>query len=152
MQPIYFYRVNDPYGEFSNFAPFRIEIDGKSWPASEHFFQAQKFAEQSYREEIRSTVSPMNAARMGRDRKHPIRKDWEAVKDHVMYRAVRAKFEQHAELRALLLSTDDARLIEHTENDRYWADGGDGGGKNMLGVILMRVRKELREIESVPGA
>jgi predicted NAD-dependent protein-ADP-ribosyltransferase YbiA (DUF1768 family) len=29
--------------------------------------------------------------------------------------------------------------------DRYWGDGGDGSGKNMLGKILMRVRDDLRE-------
>lgn len=29
--------------------------------------------------------------------------------------------------------------------DRYWGDGGDGSGKNMLGKILMRVRDNLRE-------
>ena len=35
-------------------------------------------------------------------------------------------------------------IVEHTENDGYWGDGGDGSGKNMLGQILMRVREELR--------
>jgi len=34
--------------------------------------------------------------------------------------------------------------VEHTDNDSYWADGGDGSGRNMLGVLLMSVRKELR--------
>jgi predicted NAD-dependent protein-ADP-ribosyltransferase YbiA (DUF1768 family) len=38
----------------------------------------------------------------------------------------------------------DAKIIEHTENDDYWGDGGDGSGKNMLGQILMRIRTELR--------
>lgn len=145
MEPIYFYRVNEPFGEFSNFAAFPVHIDGSLWPTSEHYFQAQKFAAESYREVIRSTPSPMNAARLGRDRKHPLRSDWEGVKDDVMYRVVKAKFEQHTELRSLLLFTGEARLIEHTENDRYWADGGDGRGKNMLGRILMRVRGELNE-------
>jgi predicted NAD-dependent protein-ADP-ribosyltransferase YbiA (DUF1768 family) len=36
------------------------------------------------------------------------------------------------------------QIVEHTENDRYWGDGGDGSGKNRLGQILMRVREELR--------
>jgi predicted NAD-dependent protein-ADP-ribosyltransferase YbiA (DUF1768 family) len=34
-------------------------------------------------------------------------------------------------------------IIEHTKNDNYWADGGDGSGKNMLGKILMEIRDEL---------
>jgi predicted NAD-dependent protein-ADP-ribosyltransferase YbiA (DUF1768 family) len=34
--------------------------------------------------------------------------------------------------------------VEHTKNDAYWGDGGDGIGKNRLGQILMAVREELR--------
>ncbi len=61
-----------------------------------------------------------------------------------MLDALRAKFTQHEDLRELLLSTGNAQLVEHTASDRYWADGGDGSGKNMLGVLLMRLRDELR--------
>src|SRR5213079_62586 len=87
---------------------------------------------------------PTVAARMGRSRQHPLRPDWERVKDAIMREAVYAKFTQHDDLRAVLLGTGDALLVEHTENDSYWADGGDGSGKNRLGQILMRVRDELR--------
>ncbi|HEY6175907.1 MAG TPA: NADAR domain-containing protein [Kofleriaceae bacterium] len=38
-----------------------------------------------------------------------------------------------------------ATLIEHTENDDFWGDGGDGSGRNELGRILMAVRQRLRE-------
>jgi N-glycosidase YbiA len=60
-----------------------------------------------------------------------------------MREAVWAKFEQHGELRTLLLDTRDAQIIEHTKNDSYWADGGDGSGRNMLGQILMETRQKL---------
>lgn len=53
---------------------------------------------------------------------------------------------QHSDLTQLLLDTKDAKIIEHTENDDYWGDGGDGKGKNMLGKILMKVREELKNI------
>lgn len=88
-------------------------------------------------------ASPMTAARAGRSRKRPFRKDWESVKDGIMEEAVRAKFSQHAELNELLLSTGDRKIVEHTTNDSYWGDGGDGTGKNQLGQILMRLRTEL---------
>lgn len=142
---IQFYRVSDEYGEFSNFAAFPIKLQDKVWPSSEHYFQAQKFAGTGHAEAIRKTRSPMIAARMGRDRKKPLRRDWEAVKDNVMREAVRAKFTQHPELLKLLLATGDALLVEHTTNDSYWGDGGDGSGKNRLGQILMQVRDELRQ-------
>ena len=141
---IHFYRQGDAFGEFSNFAAFAIRLKGVEWPTTEHYFQAQKFAGTPHEEAVRLANSPSAAARMGRDRARPLRPDWEAVKDDVMREAVRAKFEQHPHLLALLLSTGDAHLVEHTENDAYWGDGGDGRGRNELGKILMRVRDELR--------
>jgi ribA/ribD-fused uncharacterized protein len=143
-ETIAFYRVSEEYGCFSNFAPYPIQLDGKRWPTSEHYFQAQKFADEGHQEAIRKTSSPMIAARMGRDRKKPLRRDWESVKVEVMRQAVRAKFTQHEDIRQVLLSTGDATLVEHTENDDFWGDDGDGSGRNMLGRILMEVREELR--------
>jgi N-glycosidase YbiA len=140
---IHFYRGSDEYGCFSNFSPHPIRLGGKRWPTSEHYFQAQKFEDPSHREAIRKIKSPMIAARMGRDRKKNLRRDWESVKVSVMTEAVRAKFTQHEGLRNILLSTGNAKLVEHTENDDFWGDGGDGSGRNMLGQVLMRVRDEL---------
>jgi ribA/ribD-fused uncharacterized protein len=141
---INFYRVSDDFGCFSNFAPYPVRMDGKLWPTSEHYFQAQKFEKAAHQESIRRTKSPMIAARMGRDRKKPLRRGWESVKVAIMREVVRAKFNQHDDIRQVLLSTGDAKIAEHTENDSYWGDGGDGSGKNMLGRILMEVREELR--------
>jgi ribA/ribD-fused uncharacterized protein len=143
MNRILFYRVVDPYGGFSNFSPHPVELKGRTWPTSEHYFQAQKFAGTEHEEAVRLAKSPMVAARMGRSRERPLRPDWEIVKDDIMREILREKFAQHLELRALLLSTGDAQLIEHTANDRYWADGGDGRGKNRLGELLMELRREL---------
>ena len=86
----------------------------------------------------------MKAALIGRDRSRPLRADWESVKDAVMRDALRAKFTQHPDLREKLLSTGDALLIEHTRNDSYCGDGGDGSGKNRLGgSILAQVFSQL---------
>jgi ribA/ribD-fused uncharacterized protein len=141
---IRFYSTADEFGDFSNFAAFPIRLGGKVWPTSEHYFQAQKFHDAGHREAIRKAKSPMIAARMGRDRRKRLRRDWESVKVSVMTDAVRAKFTQHEGLRGLLLSTGDAKIVEHAANDAYWGDGGDRSGRNMLGQVLMRVRAELR--------
>jgi len=122
-----------------------IQVRGKRWPTSEHYFQAQKFAAQRDQEEIRNASTPVLAARLGRDRKRKLRRDWEIVKVGVMREAVEAKFRQHPEFRVLLLETRDTQLIEHTDNDAFWGDGGDGSGRNELGRILMAVRQRLRE-------
>ena len=143
-EEIRFYHTADAYGCFSNFAPYPIAIDGQEWPTSEHYFQAQKFLDSERRERIRHTPSPMIAAHLGRDRKARLRADWEEVKLDVMRKAVRAKFTQHEDIRRLLLDTGNATIVEHTTNDRFWGDGGDGSGKNWLGRILMEIRSELR--------
>jgi ribA/ribD-fused uncharacterized protein len=144
--PIRFYHVNEPFGLFSNFSPHPITLDGKRWPTTEHYFQAQKFAgvDPAYVEQIRKVKSPMIAARLGRSRKVRLRRDWESAKDNVMRKAVRAKFEQHEDAAALLLSTGDEHLIEDTTDDHYWGCGTKGTGRNMLGLILIETRTHLR--------
>ena len=148
---IYFYRVSEAYGEFSNFYARMIYINDQGWRTTEHYFQAMKFINSpDYMNTIRNSNSGRQAANLGRSRDYPLREDWEEVKDEVMYEAVKTKFSQHSDLKEILLSTGSATLIEHTEKDAYWADGGDGSGKKMLGIILMRVRDELREEEETP--
>ena len=61
-----------------------------------------------------------------------------------MERAVRRKFDLHAELRELLLATGDEALEEAAPTDFYWGVGRDGTGQNKLGRLLMRIRSELR--------
>lgn len=140
-----FYRTGEvPFGAFSNFAAFAIELDGRVWPTVEHYYQAHKMDDPEYQERVRTTASPMVAARIGRGRGARLRTDWDEVKVGVMRAAVRAKFAQHPALRELLLATKDATLVEHTANDAFWADGGDGTGANWLGRLLMEVRAELR--------
>ena len=109
--PIFFFRKNKPFSELSNFAPFGFEADGVPWATVEHFFQAQKFDDPAYRERIRSARSPLDAKTLGQTRKIPIRPDWESVKESVMKRALRLKF-QNPQLRSLLLSTKARPLVE----------------------------------------
>lgn len=71
---IYFYKTNDEYGCFSNFAHFPFCLDGKMWMTSEHYFQAQKFYNTIYEEKIRLLDNPMKAAKMGRNINLPLRK------------------------------------------------------------------------------
>ena len=143
--PIYFYvPAENPYGCFSNFSRHGFELDGKYWKTSEHYFQAQKFAGTPHVDQIRQAATPKQAAEMGRDRKRPLRKDWNNIKDEVMRRAVLQKFSTHADIRQLLLDTGDEMIIENAPTDYYWGCGADGSGKNRLGQILMEVRQILR--------
>jgi hypothetical protein len=146
-EPIHFYSTTGEYGCFSNFYRCAIHLEGKSWRTSEHYFQAQKFAGTEHEEEVRQAKTAREAANLGRMRSKPLRADWNKVRDAVMREVVLAKFSQHDDLREILLATGEAELVEHTTNDSYWGDGGDGSGENKLGKILMSVREELRKKE-----
>ncbi len=142
---IEFYRERDlPYGCFSNFSKHSFTLGGKSWQTIEHYFQAQKFAGTPQEHEIQIAPDPMTAKNLGQSRDFPLRADWDAVKDDVMREAVRAKFTQHDDIRAVLLGTGTETIIEAARNDSYWGYGPDGQGKNRLGKVLMEIRDELR--------
>ena len=142
---IYFYTTNQAYSEFSNFAPFGIELDGQWWRTTEHYFQAQKFLDTAYQEKIRQAPDPKTAANLGRSRSVPLREDWEDIKDDVMRRAVLKKFQTHAQLKSLLISTGNEEIVENAPGDYYWGCGADGSGKNMLGKILQEVRAQIQD-------
>ncbi len=149
---IRFYNRYDPYYEFTNFYFAPLKIDGKMWPTTEHYFQAQKFVGTPYVEKIRKFSAPREAFQYSRD---PAvcrwqRTDWEGVKEDIMLKALRCKFDQHTTLRRMLIETRSKKLIEHTSNDSYWGNGGDGSGRNRLGELLMRVRQELQDRYGTP--
>jgi N-glycosidase YbiA len=142
---IYFYSTRDNhYGCFSNFSAHGFSLDELWWATSEHYFQAQKFVGTAHLEIVRLAKTPNDAAKKGRDRKRPLRPDWETVKDDIMRKAVLCKFTTHLDIREILLSTGDELIVENAPNDYYWGCGKDGSGKNRLGEVLMEVREILR--------
>lgn len=144
---IKFYSTRGEYGCFSNFSRHSIELKGKTWLTSEHYFQAMKFEGTKYETKIRKAKGPKKAAEIGRDRSLPLRSNWENIKENFMFEALYAKFTQHKDLKEILINTGDKVLIEHTERDSYWGDGGNGSGENRLGHLLMRLRRQLIEEE-----
>lgn len=144
---IYFYKVSEPYGCFSNFSAYPIYLKGHLWPTSEHYYQAQKFLdtpEEALVSMILSAFTPEAAAAIGRDPRHKIRCDWDQIKNQVMHEAVRIKFLTHLDIQAILLATGDREIIEDSPTDPYWGCGVDRKGQNQLGKILMLIREEIR--------
>jgi len=139
-----FYSQSETHREFSNFAPFAIDLDRAHWASVEHYYQAQKFSDPDIRKAIRRAEKPAIAKNLAEKHKAAIRPDWDSVKDEVMYRAVSAKFAQHAELRKLLLATGEEDIAESAPTDYYWGIGREGTGQNKLGRIMERIRAELR--------
>ncbi len=149
---IFFYKVCEPYGFFSNFSEHCIELEGQIWPSTEHYYQAQKFvgtSNEALCKRIHQAPSPSAAAALGRDPSYIVRSDWEAVKAGVMEKAVLQKFSTYPDLKQQLLATGDEEIIENSLTDRYWGCGEDKTGQNQLGKILMRVRWILRQQQSI---
>lgn len=157
---ICFYNVGEPYYEFTNFHKANITINGVSYMTTEHYFQIQKLTDAGTRfgPPVSSNANnqiiinkimhePQMKKVFALGRSGQLRNDWELgiipYKIEVMKLALNAKFTQHNNLKLLLLSTRDALIVEHTVNDNYWGDGGDGTGQNILGKLLMEVRNEL---------
>jgi ribA/ribD-fused uncharacterized protein len=173
---VLFYEENKPWGQFSNFYPSPIDIEGTQYPTNEHFYQALKFLgpdqtirSREYAELIRQQNTPNKAKILANQklkggyawvkplneiiRAYPdvtMRADFEQVKDNLMRWGVFQKFLQNPQLFQILDSTGLSYLAEHTSRDSYWGDGGDGSGKNMLGRILMETRSILRR-ERIPS-
>lgn len=85
-----------------------------------------------------SHLTPGQAKRKGKTLK--LRKDWELVKDLVMFELVLKKFKDNEGLGQALLETGDELIEEgNTWGDTYWGTV-NGEGKNKLGKILMAVR------------
>lgn len=156
MNEIRFYDPRE--GEFcglSNLHPRPLEFDGQLYATPEHAYQALK-ARPALRQWLMAAPTPELVAVAGDALTSEQTVDhWEDDHVKVMTRIIRAKFEQHPDLRALLLTTATARLVEWSPDDsevaRLWGEY-QGQGQNLLGKILMCLRHEYREglASSVP--
>ena len=134
--------VNNPLSSFSRHG---FVLDGKEWPSAEHYFQAMKFEDADYQEEIRSADHPKKARKLGRKKRRKIREDWGKVRTVMMTRALYTKFRTHPEVAELLLQSGDIHIQETTLYDYFWGTGRDGRGKNMYGQVLMNIRDKLKQ-------
>ena len=126
----------------SNYFSAPVFYDGLTYQNNEAAFQAQKCINPNDR--IQFIGLPPNRAK-AKGRKVKLRKDWEDVKNNVMYEICLAKFTQNPGLGKKLIETGSEELIEgNTWNDTYWGVC-KGRGFNILGKILMRIRDELKE-------
>lgn len=136
----------EQWKDFSNLAPYPIEMDGEMWKSSEHYYQFKKFEETDpeYAQKIKDTPTPKDAKKLSMENSnYPA--NWDSKKVEVLRCAVMKKFESYSQLENLLLSTGDEELIEANQEDYFWGEGKDGSGKNMMGQILMETREYLRK-------
>lgn len=129
------------YRFLSNFSPSLLVIDGLSYPTVEHAFQALKTENPTEREIVRTARTPGQAKKLGR--RVTLRSDWNTARVGVMKMLLEKKFSDKV-LRAELLATGEAELIEGNYwNDTFWGVCR-GRGENWLGKLLMEIRSSFR--------
>ena len=132
----------------SNFYNAYLDYEGVVFCSTEAAFQAAKTLDIEERKKI-ARMSPSESKKAGR--KVALRRDWESVKDKVMYDVCVAKFTMNESLKERLLATGDEELVEGNEwHDNYWGNCTcdnckDIPGRNQLGKTLMKVRADIRE-------
>lgn len=149
-ETIYFYSWTKDYFEFSNFSKHSITIDGKTYATNEHYFQSMKFLDPEYQETIRLAPTPREAKKLGLSRQYAIHSDWDQRRRFIVMRScLEAKFSQHPALMKMLISTNDAILVEDSPKDTFWGIGKNRNGQNMLGKMLMELRNQLQSASSI---
>lgn len=137
----------DNYSWLSNFYPCEIEHEGILFDSVEKAYQAAKTNDLKLREEISLLSSPGKAKRFFKNRREDVREDWTEVNLDVMRELLRKKFVENNYFRRKLLSTGSSEIQE----GNFWGDkffGVDlrtGEGQNLLGKMIMDIRKEIRE-------
>ena len=165
-EPVLFHGADESKGEYRNFSnssQHPIDMDGEKFNTVEHYFQAMKakeFKDDEIYNKIIKAKTPKAAKALGKKVKNFVTEIWDAKRDEVMEKAMRAKFVQHPELRKELMATGDKLIGEANPRDTYWGIGtgiesekskspSKWRGQNKLGKILMALRNTFNSEASV---
>jgi ribA/ribD-fused uncharacterized protein len=157
-EPVLFSSELAEFKEFSADFDAPMQVDGITFPTVQHYLQwskAKQFGDAEAQAKIMKTASPKSVKTYGDKVKNAKEDEWAEKRDQVMAIALKAKFMQHPELKAKLLSTNDRPIGEANARDKYWGIGTGADtakakipskwpGKNRLGQLLMDLRTELR--------
>lgn len=132
---------------FDNFSAFKVCVDGVLYSTVEHAYQAYKFLETAPEvvKEIIESYSPSEAKKIAHANQDKQRNDWDDIKLEVMENLLRLKIEQNPYVKKKLLETGTFLICEDSPKDNFWGIGEDRKGRNELGKLWMKLRKELQE-------
>lgn len=165
-------KIDSFQGTFlSNFASARIVHDGKTFQSVEHAYQYSKFESHTFQhlpvnvlaeinEILDSTehYSAENVASIFTSDSSPgvvkkiseilrkygfVRDNWDEMRVDILTGLLLKKFEIPEMSEALRATGENTYLVEgNTWNDTFWGVC-DGRGRNLLGLILMNIRKKI---------
>lgn len=157
MNIICFHNPDEEYGFLSNWYPSIFAVDGTTFSSMEQYMmwcKAKYFSDDEIAERILSTNDVAVIKELGRKVSGYDDRDWNGVRQIIIYKGLIAKFSQNEELKEKLKATDKAVLAECAVKDRIWGIGlsmkdpnrfekKKWNGENLLGYTLMMVREGL---------
>jgi len=169
-------RITDKYVFFykdwlSNFqrTSFKHHVDNKEYTFTSTeqafmFYKACTFGDNDIAQQILSTNHPNEARLLGRKVKNYDDKVWDKIREQVFYSLNLSKYTQDKKLQKMLLDSkfDGKIFVEASPIDRIWGVGLDENnpliddednwkGRNLLGNILTRIRKHLKDENTTKG-
>lgn len=143
---IFFYKEFGELGYLASYSNHGFYKNGVYWKTVEHYYQAQKFDDETIRQMIIMAETPKMASIIGRNKKYKLRKGWDEIKVEIMYEAVLEKFLAHPDLAKKLINTGNEEIVEATTKEDFWGCGPNKTGENNYGRILCKVREKLKEM------
>ena len=140
---VYFY--TPAFDALNNFSAHTVEIWGRRFPTAEHAFQWKKFSgvRPEFAKQIFDAGCPEEAQQIAHQHTPEQPKDWHEKKVAVMEEILRAKLMQYETVCDALSRSGKRKIVENSPIDTFWGIGPDGTGKNMMGVLWMKLRDEL---------
>lgn len=145
-------------GVLSNFEKCYIKHKGHLFATTEQAFMWEKavfFNDHESASKILREENPAKAKKLGREVKNFDDSKWSKVCYEIMYLINYEKYFQNTRLKNILLNTGDKILVEANPRDTRWAiglsaeddrvlDESQWQGENLLGKVLMELRKDLK--------
>jgi len=128
---------------FSNFSSFELKWKKIVFKTSEHAYHWEKFDEDYIKEAIKNASSAHDAFKYAQIYSKCKKENWDAIKVDVMYNIIKEKTTQHPYVKKKLLETGNRKIIEDSWRDDFWGWGPNKDGKNMLGLLWMKLRYEV---------
>ena len=149
---VVFWKTREKYGELSNMASgFPLLINDLTILSTEALYQLCKYPHiPDLQKKIIGQTSPLLAKRICREFKGREREDWMLIRTTVMRWCLRTKLVQNwLTFKPILMSTEEKDIVEFSNQDDFWGampwDGDLLQGKNVLGRLLMELRKQVAE-------
>ena len=125
----------------SNMAYTKLWYKGIMFTSAEQAFQWAKCVTDEDRQKVLSEENPFECRKIGRHVK--LLPTWEQDKLAIMAEILVAKFSA-PKCKEILLQTGDSPLYHLSPWDLYWGVNEHLNGDNYLGMILHRIRENLR--------